>query len=71
MFFALCSSFLDCQFPKDFFGKLGYSKKSPNRGEEGEVEDILFLKKNLESLDLSLYTWNFQIKQAFTPGNSA
>ena len=50
MFFALCSSFLGCQFTKDFLRKLGYSrKKTKQEGGEGEVEDILF-NENL---------WNF------------
>ena len=34
------------------------------------VEDIPFLKKPLEFLGLSLYTWGFHTKQGFTPGNS-
>ena len=34
------------------------------------VEDILFWKAPLESLDLSLYPKKFQRKKAFTPGNS-
>ena len=39
------SSFLDFQFTRDFFGKLGYSRKnsrSVGGGGGGEGEDILF-----------------------------
>ena len=35
------------------------------------VEDILFWKAPLGSLDLSLYPRKFQRKKVFTPGNSA
>ena len=34
------------------------------------IEDILFWKRPLEFLDLSLYPWKFQTKWRFTPGNS-
>ena len=38
----------------------------------GEVDlGYTFLRKLLNFLDLSLYPWKFQIKQAFIPGNSA
>ena len=33
--FAWFSSFLDCQFTKDFLGKLGYSRKNSNGGGGG------------------------------------
>ena len=45
MSFVLCSSFLDCQFTKDFLGKLGYSRKSPNRGKGRGRLRIYFLEK--------------------------
>ena len=45
-----------------------FHKKSKQEG----VGDIgTFLKKRLEFVSLSLYPWNFQTKQSFTPGNSA
>ena len=46
---------------------LDYSRKYPNRWDW----EYTFLKKPLEFLDLSLYPWKFQRKQAFTPRNSA
>ena len=45
-----------------------FQKKS-KQGREG-VEDILFWKRTLEFVDLSLYPWIFQTKWSFTPGNS-
>ena len=81
MFFALCSSFLDCQFPKDFFGKLGYSRKSPNR-EEGGGWGYTFFEKTpgifrfvtlpLEFPDkTSFHLWKFCMQTCMTPlGNS-
>ena len=43
---------------------VGYSKKIPNRG----LQDILFLKKILEFLNLSLYSWKLQRKQKLIEG---
>ena len=83
MFFALCSSFLDCQFTKDFSGKLGYSRKSPNRGGGGRGRlKIYFFEKTpgifrfvtlpLEIPDkTSFHPWKFCMQTCMTPlGNS-
>ena len=47
---------------------MGYSRKTINRG-GGEAWGYSFLNSPQPSL-LSLYTWKFLRKEAFTPGNS-
>ena len=39
----------------------------PGKIQTGGVEDILFWKRPLEFLDLSLYSWKFKTKWSFTP----
>ena len=39
----------------------------PEKIQTGGVEDILFWKRPLEFLDLSLYSWKFKTKWSFTP----
>ena len=78
MFFALCSSFLDCQFTKYFSGNLGYSRKSPNRGEGRGRLRIYFFEENpgifrfvtlpLEIPDkTSFHPWKFCMQTCMTP----
>ena len=42
----------------------------PGKIQAEGIEDILFWKRPLKFLDLSLYPWKFQTKWRFTPGNS-
>ena len=46
------------------------SNQTPGKIQTGGVEDILFWKRFLEFLDLSLYPWKFQTKWNFIPENS-